>query len=77
MELWHHVVMFDNRVPQLQTMKSESLDYTVGINRVFLYRRNQPQLVSISKKLAPVFTAPKVRESFMRNFVDSIDNTNR
>jgi len=40
---------------------------------------NQPQLVSFTKKIGSLFTAPKVRESFMRSFVDcdSVDGANR
>ena len=47
--------------------------YMIHIALVF---RNQPQMVKVTKKMDTEFDAPKVRESFMRTFVDSAVTNN-
>ena len=51
----------------------EFIYYMIHIALVF---RNQPQMVKVTKKMDTEFDAPKVRESFMRTFVDSAVTNN-
>ncbi|XP_067933869.1 sodium leak channel NALCN-like [Watersipora subatra] len=66
----------DEDIKKLKQLKAREMSTAQQQNlplrlRVFEKFSNQPQLVSVSKKLTTIFTAPKVRESFMRSFVDS------